>query len=66
MIIVVYTNTTKEILAIIDTTSSSESVCRSDIGFKTYIDAEPILENIKDKVYLNENKFVIRVDKEQT
>lgn len=66
MIITVYDNQSKEILAIIDTTGKTESVCRDDINFCVYNDTEPIIKTTMDgKAYLDEARFIIKWDKEQ-
>lgn len=67
MIITVYQNDTKEILAIIDTTGKTESVCRDDINFHINNDTEPIIKTTMDgKAYLDEARFMIRMDKEKS
>ena len=61
MIITLYDRETTEILAMIDTTGKTKSVCRNDVDFKIYDETEPIVKaSLDGKVYLDGNKFIMR------
>lgn len=60
--VVVFDKNTKEIVACIPL-NGQEAICRKDIDFRIYSGTEPIFTETKSGVILNENIFMMKMDK---
>lgn len=59
MIVTVYANNTKEVIASIDT-DTSEGFTANGISVKAQ-ETEPTFKMMDDKLYLDESKFIINI-----
>lgn len=58
---VVFQKDTREVLAVIPINGGKDGICRKDVGFQIFNDAEPVFMETPNGIALKENTFIIRM-----